>query len=140
MTRLHAALLLVATLALGGCTYTVEVRNAAPEPITVRLLQLDPIQPDWLLGSARIDPGQRARLTPARVAMARVVLEATVPGSDDEPVRREVGSGKSVIRIEMSETSDGRRLSFHDDPAPWTSNRARIRLNPATAEAAPPPD
>lgn len=137
MARLHAAFLLLATLALSGCTYTVEVRNAAQEPITVRLLQLDPIQPDWLLGSARIEPGHRARLEPARVAMARVVLEATVPGSDDEPVRREVGSGKSVIRIEMDDSPDGRRLSFHDDPTPWTSARRPLRLRPAEASANP---
>jgi hypothetical protein len=119
---------------LSGCTYAVEVRNATSDPITVRLIQLDPIQPEWLLASARIDPGERARLKESRVAMAKVVLEATTPGRDDEPVRIEVSSGRTVYRIEPG-PSALEPVTFRQDDTPWMPERARLHVAPASADA-----
>jgi hypothetical protein len=134
VTPVRTQLALLAALALGawgggvlsGCTYTVEVRNATADPITVRLIQLDPIQPEWLLASARIDPGERAHLRESRAAFSKVVLEATTPGRDGEPVRHKVTSGRTVFRIEPGPGLD-EPIVFRDDPSPWVSPSNRIR-------------
>lgn len=135
MTPVRTQLALLAALALSvlsGCTYTVEVRNATADPITVRLIQLDPIQPDWHLASARIDPGERARLKESRAAFSKIVLEATTPGRDAEPVRHKVGSGKTVFRIEPGPGPE-EPIVFRDDPTPWVSGSDRLRIRQAGA-------
>ncbi len=71
-----SAAALVGMVGLGGCTYTADVRNMTGEPVFVQMLQVDAIQPDWVLDSVRVGPGEHAKLGPKRVAFQRVVIDA----------------------------------------------------------------
>ena len=126
MTTLRLALLL-ALAALSGCTYSVEVRNATPDAVNVRLIQLDPLQPDWILAYARVDAGERVRLKESRVAFEKVVLEANIADLDDNPVRTNVGAGTRVYRIEPGPTAD-QPIIFVVDSTPWTPEQNHLKV------------
>lgn len=76
MLTFVSAASLVGMVGLGGCTYTADVRNMTGEPVFVQMLQVDAIQPDWVLDSVRVGPGEHAKLGPKRVAFQRVVIDA----------------------------------------------------------------
>ena len=71
-----SAAALVGLAGLGGCTYTADVRNMTSEPVFVQMLQVDALQPDWVLDSVRVGPGETAKLGPKRVPFQRVVIDA----------------------------------------------------------------
>lgn len=128
MTTARAtAALLAAAATLTGCTYSVEVRNFTPDPVNVRLIQLDPVQPDWVLASARVEPGERAQLKESRVAFEKVVLEANIDGVDDDPIRTRVRHGTRVYRVDPGPTAT-QPIVFRDDPTPWLTERERLHL------------
>lgn len=90
-----------------GCTYTVRVENRSRQAVTVRLVQTDPLVPDWILAAARIEAGRDVRLGPSRVAFSDVVLEAEQPDRAELPSRIDIDSGGSTIQV-VTESKDGR--------------------------------
>ncbi|MFN0134081.1 MAG: hypothetical protein ACKVW3_16325 [Phycisphaerales bacterium] len=98
----------LAALLLGpGCTYTVDVYNASNTSVLVRMIQLDPIQPDWVLDSERVQPGSWARLGPRRVAFESVAVDAGVPSRQVTPARLRIKPGSSAVRVETGSAAEG---------------------------------
>lgn len=89
----------ISALAFAGCTYSVDVYNRTPSRVSVSLIQTDPVSPDWILDEARVAPGERVRLGPARLSFGTVVLEAVTPDEPEVRARLSVGAGHTVISI-----------------------------------------
>lgn len=88
---------------LSGCTYSADVRNTTEKPVLVRMLQIDPIQPDWELASQRIGPGEYAKLGPARVPFERVVVEVGAQIDHTVPARFNMLPG--TTRLDVGQTA-----------------------------------
>ncbi len=84
---------------LSGCTYSADVRNTTGQPVLVRMLQIDPIQPDWELASQRIGPGEYARLGPARVPFELVVVEVGAQVDHTVPARYKMTPGTTRLDV-----------------------------------------
>ena len=107
-----AAACVLAAILSAGCTYSVRVENRSDHAVTVRLVQTDPLIPDWILAAERIDPGRAARFGPQRVNFSYVVLEAEQPDRSLEPARIDIDAGGSTVAV-VTETHNGtERLAF----------------------------
>ncbi len=95
------------TALLAGCTYSADVRNTTNEPVFVQMLQIDPVQPDWVLDSARIAPGQYAKLGPKRVPFQRVVIDVGNQTHNSVNGRTTITPGGS--RLDVGMTTDPTR-------------------------------
>lgn len=84
---------------VGGCTYTADVRNTTAEPVFVQMVQVDAIQPDWVLASARIAPGEYAKLGPARVPFQRVMIDVGDQSKKSVNARTRIGTGTTKLDV-----------------------------------------
>jgi hypothetical protein len=97
---------LPALLVLAGCTYTADVRNTTSEPVFVQMLQIDPIQPDWVLATARIAPGQYAKLGPRRVPFERVVVDVGNQKQKSVNARLRIRTGMTKLDVGSRPSED----------------------------------
>lgn len=100
--------LAAACLTLAGCTYTVDVRNTTTQPVFVQLLQIDPVQPDWVLASERVAPGAYAKLGPTRVPFERVVVQAGNQTQKSVDARYKLTAGHTDLDVGQRPGEDGR--------------------------------
>ncbi|MBL9031300.1 MAG: hypothetical protein JNM80_06290 [Phycisphaerae bacterium] len=98
---------LALVLLASGCTYTVDVYNASGSSVLVRMVQLDPIQPDWVLDSERVQPGSRVRLGPARVAFESVAVDAGTSSRQTTPARLRIKPGTTSLLVESGSAAEG---------------------------------
>lgn len=113
--RATLALVLSAYL-LGGCQYTVHVRNATDRPVHVQLIQRNLLNPDWVLDSGRVDPGSRIRLGPSRVSGGKILLEAGEQTPTHQPATLRVRAGETSALITYA--ADGRTPALRKDDEP----------------------
>lgn len=100
---------LAAACVLGGCTYCVDVRNTTQQPVLVKMVQVDPIQPDWVLASQRISPGDYAKLGPSRVPFERVVIEVDNQTERSTLARYSISPGSTRLDVgQKPSTEPGR--------------------------------
>jgi hypothetical protein len=92
--------------AAAGCTYTADVRNTTDEPVFVQMVQVDAIQPDWVLATARIAPGEYAKLGPARVPFQRVMIDAGDQSKKSVNARLRVRSGTTKLDVGSKPSSE----------------------------------
>ena len=92
-----------------GCTYTADVRNTTNEPVFVQMLQIDPIQPDWVLASARIAPGDYAKLGPKRVAFERVVVDVGNQKKQSVNGRMRIRTGTTKLDVSSKPSEEAGR-------------------------------
>jgi hypothetical protein len=96
---------------LCGCQYTAYVRNATDRPVQVQMVRHDLLNPDWILDTALINPGERVRLGPARIGGGKAVLEAGERTKTGGPARLRLWSGDTSVVLGYE--PDGRTLSFN---------------------------
>jgi hypothetical protein len=99
MARTNSALIAVLGLALAGCSYTADVRNTSAAPVFVQMVQVDAIQPDWVLASARIAPGEYAKLGPARVPFQRVMIDVGDQSEKSVNARTRIRVGTTKLDV-----------------------------------------
>lgn len=92
--------------ALAGCTYSADVRNTTGQPVMVRMLQLDAVQPDWELASQRIAPGEYAKLGPSRVPFQRVVIEVGNQVAHSVSARYSITPGTTRLDVGQTASSE----------------------------------
>lgn len=108
---MRAILIIACAALLGGCTYTVRVRNDNGQPITMRLVQTDPLMKDWTLAERKVNPGETVQLGPARTSAVYVLLEADPTHGDGLGlVRRAVLPGDHAFRVGLEEHDDHTRI------------------------------
>lgn len=98
--------------ALAGCTYTADVRNTTSEPVFVQMVQLDAIQPDWVLASARIAPGDYAKLGPARVPFQRVAVDVGNQAEKSVKGRTTIRPGTTMLDVASSKSTTREETVF----------------------------
>ncbi len=102
--------MVVIAAAMSGCTYSADVRNTTGQPVMVRMLQLDAVQPDWELASQRIAPGEYAKLGPSRVPFQRVVVEVGNQVAHSVPARYSITPGTTRLDVgQTASTEPGRQ-------------------------------
>jgi hypothetical protein len=94
---------------LAGCTYSADVRNTTNGPVLVKMLQVDPIQPDWELASQRVGPGEYARLGPVRVPFQRVVIQVGNQLAHSVPARCTITAGTARLDVGQTASSESGR-------------------------------
>ena len=113
MPILIPRVLLVSGMALAplcaGCTYSADVRNNTTGPVLVRMLQIDPVQPDWVLASERIGPGGYAKLGPSRVPFERVVVEVGNQMKNSVSARYSIVPGTTRLDVGRKPSQDSSR-------------------------------
>jgi hypothetical protein len=114
--------LVAMALLLGGCTYTVRIRNDNGHPVQARLIQTDPLMKDWTLAEQRIDPGETAQLGPAKT-MATFTLVEIDPthGERLDRIRRAVIPGEHAFRLGVEDSVENPRLMLRS--ARWADLR-----------------
>ena len=105
---------------IAGCTYSADVRNTTDGPVLVWMMQVDAVQPDWVLASARLGPGQYATLGPCRVPFQRVEVVAGNQMNDSVPARWSIQPGTARLDVgEKASTDPGRnRIVFSIERRP----------------------
>jgi hypothetical protein len=99
--------LVLASVLLCGCTYTVRIRNDNNQPLTARLIQTDALMKDWTLAETRVDPGETVQLGPARTMATSTLVEIDPTHGDRlDRVRRAVFPGEHAFRIGMDTGAD----------------------------------
>lgn len=99
-------------LALQGCTYSADVRNTTSQPVFVQMLQVDPIQPDWVLASARVAPGEFVTLGPKRVPFQRVVIDVGNRAEKSVNGRTTISPGLTRLDVGATVTIDRNETIF----------------------------
>jgi hypothetical protein len=94
---------------LAGCTYSADVRNTTGGTVLVRLVQVDAIQPDWVLAQERIAPGQYATLGPCRVPFQRVEVEVGNQMKNSVAARYAIKPGTTKLDIGQAPSPDPAR-------------------------------
>lgn len=107
--RHRVAMVAIVAGLLGGCTYSADVRNTTGGPVLVRMLQIDPIQPDWVLDSERIGPGGFVKLGPSRVPFERVVVEVGNQMKNSVPARYTITPGTTHLDVGQKPAAEARR-------------------------------
>ena len=108
----RASCVVVLSAFLAGCTYTADVRNTTSQPVFVQMLQIDAIQPDWVLASARIAPGDYAKLGPARVPFQRVVIDVGNQTEKSVNARVRIRAGDTRLDVGSTAASDRNEVIF----------------------------
>jgi hypothetical protein len=105
--RARLPLLLLALPLLGGCTYSVRIRNDNDQALTARLVQTDPLMKDWVLAESRVDPGETVQLGPARTMAGSTLVEIDAThGQRLDRIRRAVLPGEHAFRIGLDATTE----------------------------------
>ena len=97
----HLALGSITALAaaLAGCTYSVDVRNTTSQPVFVEMIQVDPLQPDWVLASERIAPGGYAKLGPSKVPFEQVAVKVGNRPANSVDARTRIKPGLTLLDV-----------------------------------------
>ncbi len=99
---LGAAAGLVLGLALSGCKYSVEVRNATQRPVSVQMVQQNVDGWEWLIDSDRIPPGKVVTLGPSNAYFSTVMLELDATDEDAFGTRTKLRPGRSSFDVRES--------------------------------------
>lgn len=113
MRRTCPGVIIAAALWTGGCSYAVRLFNEEPRAVTARLVQTDPVMPDWVLAERRVEAGEVGELSAAKVWVSSLILE--VEGTHEtfaEPARRVILPGQHGFAVRARGPADRPRLAL----------------------------